>query len=144
MKLGDLRVDFMPDDAAVLGFANQWYAKALNTATPFQLSDDLSIRLVTPPYFLATKLEAYKGRGRGDALSSHDIEDVLTLIDGRESLIGEVSEISSELRSYLADEFGKLLNDQNFEYAVNSQAGGDQEREAILFERLENLAQVPE
>lgn len=141
MKLGDLRVDFMPDDPQVLGFSNRWYGDALKTAMSYKLSDDLSIRLVNPPYFLATKLEAYKGRGKGDTLSSHDIEDLLTLIDGRESLINEVKAAPEELRGYLAEEFRQLLQDPNFEYAVNSQAGGNAEREQILFERIETLTQ---
>jgi len=141
MKLGDLRVDFMPDDPQVLGFSNGWYGDALKTAMPYQLSDDLSIRLVNPPYFLATKLEAYKGRGKGDTLSSHDIEDLLTLIDGRESLIDEVSTAPDELRDYLAEEFSLLLKNSDFEYAVSSQVGGDAKREIILFERIEILAQ---
>ena len=141
MKLGDLRVDFMPDDPQVLGFGNRWYGDALKTAMPYKLSDDLSIRLVNPSYFLATKLEAYKGRGKGDTLSSHDIEDLLTLIDGRESLINEVKAAPEELRGYLAEEFSQLLQDPNFEYAVNSQTGGNAEREQILFERIETLTQ---
>ena len=141
MKLDELRVDFMPDDLQVLGFSNRWYGDALKTAMPYQLSDDLSIRLVNPPYFLATKLEAYKGRGKGDTLSSHDIEDLLTLIDGRESLIDEVSTAPDELRDYLAEEFSLLLKNSDFEYAVSSQVGGDAKREIILFERIEILAQ---
>lgn len=141
MRLDELRVDFMPDDPQVLGFSNRWYAEALETAIPYELSSELSIWLVSPPYFLATKLEAYKGRGNGDALTSHDIEDLLTLIDGRESLLDEVNAASGALRGYLAEEFGQLLHDSNFEYAVSSQAGGNAEREEILFERIEALAQ---
>ena len=141
MRLDDLRVDFMPDDPQVLGFSNRWYGEALKTATNHDLSENLSIRLVSPPYFLATKLEAYKGRGKGDTLASHDIEDLLMLIDGRDSLIDEVSAAPEELRDYLAEEFSHLLKDANFEYAVSSQAKGNSEREEILFERIEALAQ---
>jgi predicted nucleotidyltransferase len=141
MKLGDLRVDFMPDDPQVLGFSNRWYGDALKTAVPYQLSDDLSIRLVSPAYFLATKLEAYKGRGKGDILSSHDIEDLLMLIDGRDSLIDEVTTAPEELLNYLAEEFSLLLANPNFEYVVSSQVRGDPDREKILFERIETLAQ---
>jgi hypothetical protein len=32
-----------------------------------------SIRIVTAPVVLATKLEAFRGRGRGDDLISHDL-----------------------------------------------------------------------
>ncbi|TVP61269.1 MAG: hypothetical protein EA349_00465 [Halomonadaceae bacterium] len=139
MRLGEMRVDFMPDDETVLGFSNRWYAEALASATPYDLSDDLTIKLVSPSYFLATKLEAFKGRGKGDALASHDIEDLITLIDGRDSLVEEVNEASKELREYLAHEFKTLQDDQNFEYAVSSQTQGDRDREALLFERIESL-----
>ena len=29
MRLGDLKVDFMPDDKSILGFSNRWYAKGI-------------------------------------------------------------------------------------------------------------------
>ena len=32
MALGELWVDFMPDDPAILGFSNRWYRQALDTA----------------------------------------------------------------------------------------------------------------
>lgn len=72
MRLGELIVDFMPDDKNILGFSNRWYEQALVQAQDYQLSDDLVIRFLTPPYFVATKLEAYKGRGNNDLLASHD------------------------------------------------------------------------
>lgn len=145
MKLGDVRVDFMPDDENVLGFSNRWYKAAMETATTYQLTSELTIQLVTPVYFLATKLEAYKGRGQGDALSSRDIEDILNLVDGRKELVDEMRSASREVRSYVADELAKLLEDTNFEYAVASQARGNPEREALIFERLGKIiAACPE
>ncbi len=140
MQLGPLRVDFMPDDEKVLGFGNRWYQDAMETATKYELNPDLTIRLVTPVYFLATKLEAFKGRGNGDTLGSRDIEDILHLVDGRPELVEEVRAASAEVQAYFVDELSKLLEDQNFEYAVSSQAGGNSEREAIIFQRLEKLA----
>ncbi|MNJ50683.1 hypothetical protein D3C77_459660 [compost metagenome] len=91
-------------------------------------------------YFVATKLEAWKGRGRGDALSSRDIEDILNLIDGRPELEDEIESAAVEVRDYISKEIGQLLPDGNFEYAVNAQARGDADRENLLFERLETLA----
>lgn len=72
MRLGQLKVDFMPDDPTVLGFSNRWYAKGIETATQHQLSVDLTIQVLTPPLFLATKLEAYAGRGNDDLFMSRD------------------------------------------------------------------------
>ena len=47
----------------------------MQTATEHALTPEITIRLVAPVYFIATKLEAYKGRGGGYAMGSRDIED---------------------------------------------------------------------
>jgi predicted nucleotidyltransferase len=142
MKLGELRVDFMPDDESVLGFSNRWYRDALAAATSHRLPDGQTIRLVAPPYFLATKLEAWKGRGKGDALSSRDIEDLLALVDGREELLSEINTAPAALRDYLADELHRLLDDSNFQMAVESQSQGSPYRKRRLYIRLEQLARI--
>ncbi len=123
MKLGELRVDFMPDDEKVLGFSNRWYQQAMESANRHSLDNDISINLISPVYFVATKLEAFKGRGNEDALSSRDIEDILNLVDGREELIDEIAASSTEVRDYIAEEIQALLDDNNFAYAVSSLVG---------------------
>jgi predicted nucleotidyltransferase len=65
----------------------------METAQPYQLNDDTQIRLIQPEFFVGTKLEAYKGRGKNDALSSHDIEDLLNVFDGRPSIIEEIPSV---------------------------------------------------
>ena len=80
----ELIVDFMPDDPAILGFSNRWYPNALKTALPYLLPNGLEIRVVDPPHFVGTKLEAFQGRGNDDLLGSRDIEDLLNIVDGRE------------------------------------------------------------
>lgn len=139
MKLGELRVDVMPDDDQVLGFSNRWYRQALESAEPVSLGGEITIRVVSPPLFVATKLEAYQGRGHGDPLESRDIEDILNLVDGRPELLNEVRASESELQAFIATELAQLLTNSDFEYAVQSQAR-DRDREALLFERLEALA----
>ncbi|WP_257279624.1 MULTISPECIES: hypothetical protein [unclassified Endozoicomonas] len=141
MRLGDMRVDFMPDDASILGFSNRWYPDALSTSEQHVLSDNIIIRLVKPVYFIATKLEAYQGRGYGDPLASRDIEDLLNLFDGRPELINEISSARDELRQYISEEISQLMQHPDFEYAVQSCALGDSEREALIFERLDLVAE---
>ena len=46
----DLIVDFMPEDTAILGFTNRWYADALRTASGHMLPDGTEVRVVTAPY----------------------------------------------------------------------------------------------
>lgn len=138
MRLGELKVDFMPSDEKILGFSNRWYSKAIETASIFPLSNDINIQLISPPYFLATKLEAYKGRGNDDPIGSHDIEDILNIVDGREELIDEVRAESTEFKQYISREIQSLLDNPGFQYAAES-AAGISGREEVIFERLEAL-----
>jgi predicted nucleotidyltransferase len=138
-RLGDLQVDFMPDDADALGFTNRWYKAALQTAQPYPISEEINIRLVTPVYFLATKFEAFKGRGNNDLLGSRDIEDILNLIDGRAELDHELSQAADDVKAYLIAEFKVLLDSPDISYAVQSTAGGDVGREQLIFERMEKV-----
>src|SRR5271154_4946046 len=62
-------LDVMPTDERVLGFSNRWFSQAIHTAESVKLPSGQMIKLVTPPLFLATKLEAFRGRGDGDFLA---------------------------------------------------------------------------
>ncbi|AWM27576.1 hypothetical protein [Sinorhizobium fredii] len=99
MRLGALKVDFMPDDETILGFGNRWYAKGIETAMQHKLSEDLSIQVLTPALFLATELEAFVGRGNDDLFMSRDAEDILLVVDGRESLLDEINAAEPDVRS---------------------------------------------
>jgi hypothetical protein len=97
---------------------------------------------------MATKLEAFHGRGRGDHLGSRDLEDIVLLVDGRESLVDEVLEAASDVRAYLTDEVGALLDEPRFVDALfaflrpdaASQARGD----SVVLPRLRAIADVDE
>jgi len=137
MLLDGLKVDFMPDDPKILSFSNRWYPKVLATADLFQLTDELNIQLIKPEYFIATKLEAFNSRGNDDVLLSHDIEDLLNLFDGRVELVDEIKNAEYDVQSYINEEIKCLLDEADFEYAVQSGSNNDADREALLFNRLE-------
>jgi len=141
MRLGELRVDFMPDNEGVLGSGdNTWFKEAWTTAENYQLTNDTEIRLVLPVYFVATKLQAYLGRGNNDPLSSRDIEDLLNIFDGREEIISEITQSGPEISQFIVGQIKLLLADSSFDYAVQSAAQNNSEREALIFERLEQIA----
>jgi len=107
-------LDVMPTDARILGFGNRWYTPAVEHALSIQLPSGKSIRMVSAPYFLITKLEAFDGRGRGDYLASHDIEDFIAVLDGRPSIVEEVIQAEPELVQDLSDRFQALLQNPRF------------------------------
>jgi predicted nucleotidyltransferase len=113
-----LILDVMPIDADILGFSNPWYEEAIATAATITLGSGAEIRAATPVLLMATKLCAWKGRGRGDLLRSLDVHDVLTLIDGRPELIEEIKAASSAIGTYSKEELIDLRTKPYFDYAV--------------------------
>lgn len=123
-------LDVMPTVKDILGFANRWYPLAIATAQPVTLPSGQSIKLISAPVFIATKLEAFNGRGtdasgQPDFLGSHDLEDIITVTDRRPELIDECRAMPAELRDYLAQEFSALFTNADFETTIAGHLPGD-------------------
>lgn len=134
-----IAVDVMPTDAEILGFSNQWYQQALQHAEVRQISEDMAIRLVTAPYFLATKIDAFLNRGADDYIASHDMEDIITLLDGRPELVEEVRNAPEGVKDFLSKKLGEFLNNRSFLDALPGHLLPDsasQQRAPILMERI--------
>ena len=141
----DVAVDVMPTDEKILGFANRWYPLAIETAENFVLDDETSIRLISAPVFIATKFEAFADRGKGDMLLSHDMEDIITVIDGRPSIIVELKLASRVLQEYIAEKFSDLLANDEFLSVIPAYLPGDaasQARLPLLEAKLRELARL--
>jgi predicted nucleotidyltransferase len=107
-RLGEVAVDLMPTDEAVLGFSNRWYPLAAASATRLALPSGNEINLISAPAFLATKFEAFATRGRGDPLMSHDLEDIINVIEGRLAIEAEIAASAPVLHDYLVAQFAAL------------------------------------
>jgi len=138
LRLGALKVDFMPTDEKVLGFSNTWFVGGLQNAVDYTLPHGTSIKVFAAPWFLAAKLQAYQGRGHGDVLMSNDIEDIIALLDGREELIEEMKQAPIELRRFASEQLAALLKLSVFQDVIQSTAQ-DSDREALIHERLRAL-----
>lgn len=139
-----LIIDVMPTDEKVLGFSSRWYQPAIASAQETELAG-LRLRVIAPVHFIATKIEAFRGRGHGDYSASHDLEDVMTVIDGRPEILGEVSEAEAEVRIYIASEIAQLLGAPSFREAIPGFLLPDpasQARHPLLLQRLDALAHL--
>lgn len=144
-RVGAVAVDVMPTLEQILGFSNRWYPLALQTAAPATLPSGTVIRLVPAPVFLATKFEAFSGRGNNDYLFSHDLGDLISVVDGRETLLDECRASPQELRAYLSERFAQLIASPAFVESLPGHLPGDaasQERAPELEEQLRRLAQL--
>lgn len=110
-----LVLDVMPTKASILGFENNWLGESFAHATEVKLPGGQMIKAIPPPFLLATKLEAFAGRGKLDFYGSRDFEDIVRLIDGREELVGEVAESPAEPSRYIAQQLTRLSRHRDFD-----------------------------
>ncbi|HEY5213972.1 MAG TPA: hypothetical protein VIJ38_13230 [Acidobacteriaceae bacterium] len=132
-------LDVIAIEEAALGFTNRCYASAIKYASPLTLPSSLMIRVITAPFFLGTKMEAFRTRGKMDFQASHDLEDFVVVIGGRDSLLEELRIAAPELRAYLADAAKSLLAERRF---MDVLAGFvlDSERVPLIEKRLASIA----
>lgn len=138
-----LAIDVMPVSKEVLGFTNEWYELAIATAVEHKLASGAVIRAAIPAAVVATKLAAWRGRGKGDVIASLDLHDVMTLIDGRPELEDELAASQPELEAYVAAELTALRGDPLFDYLLQSATSGygqvATERAELLRTRIDEL-----
>ncbi len=103
----------MPVDEEVLGFSNKWYPLAIENAKRVALGDGVEIDVVAPAYFLATKFEAFLHRGNGDFFS-HDLEDIIFVIENRQDAVLELLNSAQDVRVYLAAKASDLMSNADF------------------------------
>jgi hypothetical protein len=135
-------LDVLPIDEKILGFSNRWYKPAMDTALVHELEPGLRVRVVTGVFFIATKLEAFGGRGKNDYSSSHDLEDLVSVVDGRAELVEEIQAGPEDVRIYIALEIKKLLAIGSFVDALPGYLLPDAASQARISTVLERLRQI--
>src|ERR1017187_6986818 len=115
--LGTLTVDIMPTEGTELGLNTTWFKEVLATATPREFAHT-HLKLVSPSGFLATKYAAFLDRGHGDYYASHDLEDFVTVIDGRANIVADVDQAPGKMRNFLIDAVRTLISIPEFDEEV--------------------------
>ena len=93
-------------------------------------------------FITATKLQAFKGRGKDDYSSSPDLEDLIAVVDGRPELVHEIQNAPKDVRSYIASEVQKLLGAGAFLDALPGYLLPDSASQARITLLLERLAAI--
>lgn len=135
----DMVLDVMPTNPEILGFGNLWYRSAFAAAVQIELPSGKKVRMVSAPYFLATKLSAFDGRGQGDFTASHDLEDIVAVLDGRPEVVDEVRQCEPGLRDHLVNRFVALLKETRFLDALPGHMPGDQASQARVPKIIDRL-----
>jgi predicted nucleotidyltransferase len=136
-----MQLDLVPLDEKVLGFANRWYRAGFAAAVQTPVADGLVLRHLSAPYFLATKFEAFADRGQNDVYASHDLEDIMTVVEGRAAVARELAEADSDVRLHVVGEVRALLGNAAFHNALPALLS-QPEREPIVGARLSQIASL--
>jgi hypothetical protein len=138
-----IKVDILPMRRDPTGeWSNRWFEHALRSATVRELRG-IRLPLVSAPCFVATKLDALADRGKGDYRASHDLEDIVAVVDGRESLCDELAAEPADLRDAVAAGIRGLLGQSAFREALPLHLLPDdasQARLPLLVQRLERIS----
>lgn len=138
---GELILDVMPTNPEILGFGNRWYAPALQNAVRVRVGP-YELRVISAPYFLVTKIEAFLGRGHGDYLASRDIEDIIAVVDGRPELVTEVRASAADLQEYLRHQLKTIVENANFLESIQCHLLPDESSQQRKGEILRILRQL--
>lgn len=138
-----LTLDAIPADPSLAGFGGRWLGPAAAAYVIHELPSGIVIRAVPPVHLLATKLEAFRDRGKDDCLASHDFEDIILLIDSRGELSAEMAAAGDDIKSYIKAELTRLTTLRDFDYGVEGALASIDARErarAVTIPRLRQLA----
>lgn len=102
-------VDVMSTNEIGWAPANSWFREGFEYLETVLLKKITSIRILPVAYFLATKFEAFHGRGN-DPRTSHDLEDIIFVLDNRLNLVEEILASPDNVFRYLQSEFKKMLS----------------------------------
>ena len=94
-------VDLMPVSEDILGFSNIWYADGFKAAIEKEIDEFHTVKIFPAPYFIASKIEAFKNRGKADGRSSTDFEDIIFVLENRNSIWDEMENTNKMLGNYL-------------------------------------------
>jgi predicted nucleotidyltransferase len=112
-KIQGIIVDIMPTNDSSIGFTNKWYPDGFVNAINHQIDEMVTIKILSAPYYIATKLEAHKSRGNNDGRTSHDFEDIIYILENRATIWNEMNSAGESVKEYLQSEFLILLENPN-------------------------------
>lgn len=143
-KYQDISIDIMPAEDTAIGISNTWYKPGFAHLEQVTLENGLSINLLPAPYFLATKLEAFIDRGKGDYYGSHDFEDIIYLLDNRTTIVKEVAIVEDALRQYIAERLTAIKNERGSEEILLMHIHPliREQRGKLLLEKFEALTNI--
>lgn len=140
-KYDQIAIDIMPAEDSSIGVSNIWYKPGFKYIQQIELPEGVNINILPSPYFLATKLEAFKDRGANDFYGSHDYEDIIYLLDNRITIVEEILAADEDVRTYIKQEINGIKKhpQANEILAMHIHPLVREERFGMLMEKIEKI-----
>lgn len=119
-KIHGIVVDIMPTNDPSIGFSNRWYQEGFENSVDYKIDEHCSVKILGAPYFIATKFEAFKARGKNDGRTSQDFEDIIFILENRDSIWQEIKEVEGDISTYLKNEFKELSENKYLDEWIDS------------------------
>ena len=132
----DLTLDVMPSDPKQLGFGNRWYDEAARQRIVASVA---GLHVVAPIYFIATKLDAFEGRGADAPMMSHDLEDIFVVVRGLPGVVREIETGNGAVHAAIRGQLRALLSKDDAIDIVHAMLEGDAATQSIAPRLLAEL-----
>ena len=134
-RLKEIKVDVMSTTEVGWAPANPWFESGFENSITIEI-ENVEIRILTLPYFLATKFAAFEGRGGRDPRMSHDFEDIVYLLNYTSNFREQIQESDPEVQKYLKEQFSSIRDKANMQEAII--ANLYHEDQQVRFDRIMN------
>lgn len=143
-RFEDIKVDVMATRTIDWSPGNRWFDLGFKSAFSLSL-DEISIRLLPLPYYLASKLDAFFDRGIHDIWASHDFEDVVYLFNHVSDIADQVLGSEEAVKTYLKECATTILESPQLQEAIvgNLLHDAQEDRFQWILSRLSAIAQHP-
>ena len=136
----DLKVDVMSTKSVGWAPSNRWFAAGFDKALT-KTVDDITIKLLPLPFFIATKMEAFFERGIKDVYASHDLEDIVYLFNYTTNIDDQLIRANQEVNIYLREKLKEIIENKTILTAIRGSLYYEQadERMEIIEQRIQNI-----
>ncbi len=134
-----INIDIMPAEDSPIGVSNRWYKPGFEFIKKLTFNEQ-TIRVLSVPFYIATKLEAFNDRGR-DYRTSHDFEDVIYVIDNCTTIVEEILQSEKDVKNFIVTELKKVITNPHIEEIIQSQIHPNMVagRYPLIIEKLEQI-----
>ncbi|HSW60408.1 MAG TPA: hypothetical protein VLJ60_06380 [bacterium] len=140
----NIKVDILSIKDKFSGMNMKWLQETVSNSIEIK-KDGAVFKVASPACFVAMKLEAFNDRGKADYLGSRDVEDVISVIDGRSSIVEEIKNSDQEIVEFISKTIKELLQKNEFVASISGHLMPDpasQKRRSIVFERLDEISRL--